>query len=181
MKKIFSIYLLFSMMLMACDEKDIVLMNEVKTLDAKWIRVAEQISELKHLAPEIQKGVSEGYMQLQSLAEQDSLYADSLLRLQQSFVEDISNVGKYLPGHIEGFEYEKENFDKWYASANLNKSKTDETRSQIEEFIPVVQYRANISDSLLQVCKNIIVKHNTLRENIIRQVEWIQYDAISFR
>jgi archaellum component FlaC len=177
--KLFLIYLLLACT--ACEDKDIVLMNELKTLDAKWIRLAEQVSELKQMTSMIDREVKFAVGQLQEISASDSLYADSVIQIQNKLIERSDSVRMALPVWQKSYAFEKQVYDEWYADVPLVKSKADDTRKQIADAAVIINKLSVEAEQMKQSCMDIMYTHNKMREEVIRKVEWIQYDAISLR
>lgn len=165
----------------ACEEKDIVLMNELKTLDAKWIRLAEQVSELKQMTAMIHHDVNYAAGQLREISASDSLYADSVIQIQNKLIERSDSVRKALPVWQKSYAFEKQVYDEWYAGVPLVRSQAEATRKQIADAAKIIHQLSIDADQMRQSCMDIIYTHNKMREEVIRKVEWIQYDAISLR
>lgn len=165
----------------ACEDKDIVLMNELKTLDAKWIRLAEQVSELKHITAVIQQDLQYAAEQMQGIEEGDTLYADSILMVQTRLIQRSDSIKNALPIWQKSYAYEKELYDTWYAQVPLVKSKAEGTRKEIQAAAEIINKLSQEAEQMKQTYTDVVITHNAMREEVIRKIEWIQYDAISLR
>lgn len=167
--------------LLACGKKDIRLMNEINSLDAKWIRVSGDVSEMKRKFPFWKEDLETSVFMIREGNIQDSLLLDSVIRIQRSLVQEMSGLEKEFFAGLPQFMASGETFNQWQLRVLKNPPAHSELKLEFQEQNQMYETARTFSDSISQRVQKIIQQHNQHREFVHSLSEMMQYPQLSFK
>jgi hypothetical protein len=166
----------------ACQEQNIALVNEIKTLDARWIRVSGQLTDLGKVIPKWTIQMEDSKSILQEMGFSSVQIRDSIVNEQTQMVIQIKKVsGEFEKTKIQ-FEDKINAFNLWQHNAlKISGENPDQIKEELRQFQEEFEkIRVELEDLRIRLYA-LAQNHNDLRISLLEENEWVQYDPISIR
>jgi septal ring factor EnvC (AmiA/AmiB activator) len=171
-----------AMLLQACHQQDIVLVNEIKTLDAKWIRTSEQLTDLHKSLPKWEEKISFAIAEIKQMEGQGEDWMDSVIQVQKGILSTLQSESGTFEVFKSGFQDAVSAFGMWQKDAIRDSGKKNEAiRKELSGFQLSFETQKQNLDSIRARIFKVAEEHNTHRKNLMQISEWLQYDAIQVR
>jgi chromosome segregation ATPase len=172
----------FLLVLSACQEQNIVLVNEIKTLDAKWVRVSEQITDLGKMLPKWTVQMEDSKTILQEMEFSSVEMKDSILTEQAQIVLQVNRVSDEFDQVQLQFENKIQAFTAWQQQAlKISGENPDQIKTELQKFQEEFEVIREALDSVRNKLHALAQNHNDLRKSLLEENEWVQYEAITIR
>lgn len=166
----------------ACKEKNIVLVNEIKTLDAKWVRLTEQVSGLSKMMPKWKVQTEEALSVIREMEASSVEWKDSVTAIQSSALKQFNKVSDELASYRLNFDESLRQFTEWQQEAlKQSGDNPDDIRNELLKFQESYDQERQMLEEIQKKVYSLIEIHNNLRKQLMAETEWIQYDAINVR
>lgn len=177
------VLLLLSLFLFfACTERNIVLVNEIKTLDAKWVRLTEQVTGLSKMLPKWNAQTEDALSIIREMEASSAEWKDSVTAIQSGAVRKLGKVSGEFESYQLRFGESLSQFTQWQQEALKRSGENPEsTRKELVKFQETYNQERQKLEEIQHQVYSLIETHNTLRKQLMAETEWIQYDAISLR
>jgi chromosome segregation ATPase len=176
------LFLLGLFLFFACPERNIVLVNEIKTLDAKWVRLTEQVAGLSKMLPRWKAQTEDALSVIREMEASSAEWKDSVTAIQSGTVRQLSKVLEKFETYRLHFDESLSQFTQWQQEALKQSGENSESiRNDLVKFQESYNQERQKLEEIQQQVYSLVETHNNLRKQLMAETEWIQYDAISLR
>ncbi len=168
--------------LFACREQNIVLVNEIKTLDARWVRVSEQMTEMGKIIPKWTVQMEHAKTILQEMEFASEEIRDSIANEQVQIISKMKKVAKEFETIKVEFDGQIDDFARWQQEALKSSGENPERiKGELVQFQEQYEALWLELDSVRNNLHALAQNHNDLRKSLLEEIEWVQYEPISIR